>query len=43
MLDVIKGQQKAARGPSDPSYRRPLEIPAERKRQYQDLKAGAAA
>lgn len=38
-LDVIKGQDKAARDRSDPSYRRPLEIPAERRRQYLDCKA----
>lgn len=40
-LDVIKGQDKAARDASDPSYRRPLEVPADRVRQYRDHRAAA--
>lgn len=43
MLDVIKGQDKAARGPDDPSYRRPLTIPLSRRQHYQDLKGSADA
>lgn len=42
-LDIIQNQDKAARDLSDPSYRRPLEISAARKRHYDDLKTAADA
>lgn len=42
-LDAIKGQDKVARGPSDPLYRWPLKVPPLRKQQYERLKAAHSA
>lgn len=41
MVEVIRGQDKPSRNVADPSYRRPLDIEPSRKKQYEDLEAGA--